>query len=305
MGGGEAVSQPLSNDHLPREELLDGGHLACPGCGGALALRLVLKGLGEKTVVALAAGCWTSAAGPWPQSALRVPLLHAAAATAAATAAGIQAGLAARGDDAITVLAWAGGAGTFDLGLQALSGAAERNDDILYCCYDDEAYMGPGIRRAVTPWGAETVGTPAGRPQAHPRKDLLAILAAHGIPYAATACVAYPDDLLAKVHKARAARGTRFLQILAPCPPGWQTADDATIELGRLAVQSRVFPLLEVEDGARWRVSLEPAGAPVRDYIRRQGRFRHLTDEDVERIQQHVDARWQMLERRIQASAES
>jgi pyruvate/2-oxoacid:ferredoxin oxidoreductase beta subunit len=137
-----------------------------------------------------------------------------------------------------------------------------------------------------------------------PGRDLLAILAAHGVPYAATACVAYPDDLLAKVRKARAVRGTRFLQILAPCPPGWETAADATIELGRLAVQSRVFPLLEVEDGERWRFTVEHAGTPVQDYLRRQGRFRHLGDADHARLQQQVDARWTKLERRVRLSAE-
>jgi pyruvate/2-oxoacid:ferredoxin oxidoreductase beta subunit len=299
------MSQPLIKDLIPREELLDSGHLACPGCGGALAMRLVLKGLGEKTVVSLPACCWTIIAGPWPQSSLHVPLFHTAFETAASTAAGIKAALSVRGDDDTTVLAWAGDGGTFDIGIQALSGAAERNDDILYCCYDNEAYMNTGIQRSsATPWGAWTTTTPAGQPKSHPKKDLLAILAAHGIPYGATACVAYPADLMAKVRKAKTIRGTRFLQILAPCPPGWKTADDETIELGRLAVQSRVFPLLEVEDGERWRFSMEHAGTPVKDYIRRQGRFRHLTEEDVERIQKQVDARWKTLERRVQASAD-
>ncbi len=299
------MSQPLIKDLIPREELLDSGHLACPGCGGALAMRLVLKGLGERTVVSLPACCWTIIAGPWPQSSLHVPLFHTAFETAASTAAGIKAALSVRGDDDTTVLAWAGDGGTFDIGIQALSGAAERNDDILYCCYDNEAYMNTGIQRSsATPWGAWTTTTPAGQPKSHPKKDLLAILAAHGIPYGATACVAYPADLMAKVRKAKTIRGTRFLQILAPCPPGWKTADDETIELGRLAVQSRVFPLLEVEDGERWRFSMEHAGTPVKDYIRRQGRFRHLTEEDVERIQKQVDARWKTLERRVQASAD-
>jgi pyruvate/2-oxoacid:ferredoxin oxidoreductase beta subunit len=299
------MSQPLIKDLIPREELLDSGHLACPGCGGALAMRLVLKGLGEKTVVSLPACCWTIIAGPWPQSSLHVPLFHTAFETAASTAAGIKAALSVRGDDDTTVLAWAGDGGTFDIGIQALSGAAERNDDILYCCYDNEAYMNTGNQRSsATPWGAWTTTTPAGQPKSHPKKDLLAILAAHGIPYGATACVAYPADLMAKVRKAKTIRGTRFLQILAPCPPGWKTADDETIELGRLAVQSRVFPLLEVEDGERWRFSMDHAGTPVKDYIRRQGRFRHLTEEDVERIQKQVDARWKTLERRVQASAD-
>lgn len=280
------MSQPLIKDRIPRDEWVEPGHLACPGCGGALALRLVLKGLGEKTVVVLPDCCRADAVGPHPHPALRVPVFPVAAETAAATAAGVRAALAARGDDDTTVLAWAGDGGPGDVGLQALSAAAERDDDILCCCFDDGAYASPGT------------------PQARPQPDLLAILAAHGAPYAATACVAYPEDLLAKVRKAKAVRGARFLQILAPCPPGWESDDDATIALGRLAVQCRAFPLVEVEDGERWRFTVEHAGTPVSEYVRRQGRFRHLGEADLARLQQQVDARWQKLERRVRLSAE-
>jgi pyruvate/2-oxoacid:ferredoxin oxidoreductase beta subunit len=294
------MSQIMIRDAIPREELMDPGHLACPGCGAALAMRLVLKGLGEKTIVTLPACCWTIIAGPWPQSSLRVPLFHTAFETAAATASGIKAALSVRGDEETTVLAWAGDGGTFDIGLQALSGAAERNEDILYCCYDNEAYMNTGIQRSsATPWGAWTTTTPAGHPEEHPKKDILAIMAAHRVPYAATACVSYPDDLVAKVLRAKATRGTRFLHILAPCPPGWRTEDEESIELGRMAVRSRVFPLLEVEDGERWRFTFEHPHEPVEPYIRRQGRFRHLSDEQVAQIQSDVDARWERLERRV------
>jgi pyruvate/2-oxoacid:ferredoxin oxidoreductase beta subunit len=294
------MSQVLFRDSIPREELMDPGHLACPGCGAALAMRLVLKGLGEKTIVALPACCWTIIAGPWPQSSLHVPLFHTAFETAAATASGIKAALSVRGDDETTVMAWAGDGGTFDIGLQALSGAAERNEDFLYCCYDNEAYMNTGIQRSsATPWGAWTTTTPASHPESHPKKDILAIMAAHRIPYAATACVAYPDDLVAKVQRAKATRGTRFMHILAPCPPGWRMEDDESIELARMAVRSRVFPLMEVEDGERWRFTIEHPREPVEPYIRRQGRFRHLTHEQVARIQSDVDARWERLERRV------
>ncbi len=290
----------MIRDSIPREELMDPGHLACPGCGAALAMRLVLKGLGEKTIVTLPACCWTIIAGPWPQSSLRVPLFHTAFETAAATASGIKAALSVRGDEETTVMAWAGDGGTFDIGLQALSGAAERNEDILYCCYDNEAYMNTGIQRSsATPWGAWTTTTPAAHPEEHPKKDILAIMAAHRVPYAATACVAYPDDLVAKVRRAKATRGTRFLHILAPCPPGWRMEDDESIEVARMAVRSRVFPLMEVEDGERWCFTIEHPREPVEPYIRRQGRFRHLTDEQVARIQSEVDARWERLERRV------
>ncbi len=294
------MSQVMFRDAIPREELMDPGHLACPGCGAALAMRLVLKGLGDRTIVTLPACCWTIIAGPWPQTSLRVPVFHTAFETAAAAASGIKAALSVRGDDETTVMAWAGDGGTFDIGLQALSGAAERNEDILYCCYDNEAYMNTGIQRSsATPWGAWTTTTPAGHPESHPKKDILAIMAAHRIPYAATACVSFPDDLLAKVQRARAIKGTRFLHILAPCPPGWRTEDEESIEMGRMAVRSRVFPLLEVEDGERWRFTIEHPSEPVEAYIRRQGRFRHLTDEQVGQIQSEVDARWKRLERRV------
>ncbi|OGF17567.1 MAG: 2-ketoisovalerate ferredoxin oxidoreductase [Candidatus Eisenbacteria bacterium RBG_16_71_46] len=294
------MSQHLIKDLIPREELLDSGHLACPGCGAALAMRMVLKGLGENTIVALPACCWSIIAGPWPQSSLHVPLYHTAFETGASVASGIKAALVARGDTETTVMAWAGDGGTFDIGLQALSGAAERNEDFIYCCYDNEAYMNTGIQRSsATPWGAWTTTTPAAHPEAHPKKDILSILAAHGIPYAATATIAHPDDLIAKIRKAKGIRGTRFIHILAPCPPGWKAGDDETIALARMAVKARVFPLLEVEAGQRWRITLDPPREPVGPYLRKQGRFRHLSDADIAQIQELVDRRWETLERRV------
>ena len=196
-------------DAIPRVELMEPGHLACPGCGAALAMRLVLKGLGEKTILSLPACCWTIIAGPWPQSSLKVPVFHTAFETAAATASGIKAALEMRGDHETQVVAWAGDGGTFDIGLQALSGAAERNEDILYVCYDNEAYMNTGIQRSsATPYGAWTTTTPGRNWKAHGKKDILAILAAHRVPYAATACISYPEDLVAKVTRARAIQGS-------------------------------------------------------------------------------------------------
>jgi pyruvate/2-oxoacid:ferredoxin oxidoreductase beta subunit len=294
------MSQIEIKDLIPHEELVASGHLACPGCGGSLAMRLVLKALGPKTIVSLPACCWTIVAGPYPQSSLGVPLLHAAFETAASTASGIRAALDMAGDTETTVLAWAGDGGTFDIGLQALSGAAERNENILYVCYDNEAYMNTGIQRSSsTPWGAWTTTTPAGTPKSHPKKDMLAILAAHGIPYGATASVAFPADLVAKVQRAKAIRGTRFIHLLAPCPPGWRTSDDETIELARQAVHCRVFPLIEVEDGQRWKFSMDHPAEPVEAYVRRQGRFKHLTDEQIRYIQAETDARYARLEKRV------
>jgi pyruvate/2-oxoacid:ferredoxin oxidoreductase beta subunit len=294
------VSQVSIKDLVTREEYLTSGHLACPGCCAPLAMRLVLKALGPRTIVALPACCWSIIAGPFPQSSLRVPLLHTAFETGGAVASGIKAALEVRGDSETTVLAWAGDGGTFDIGLQALSGAAERNEDIIYCCYDNEAYMNTGIQRSsATPWGAWTTTTPARQPESQPKKDILSILAAHRIPYAATASVAYPVDLLEKVRKAKGIRGTRFIQILSPCPPGWKFPDEQSIHLARVAVQHRIFPLVEVEDGERWRFTVEHPGGPVEPYLRAQGRFRHLDRDAVETIQAAVDARWAMLERRV------
>jgi pyruvate/2-oxoacid:ferredoxin oxidoreductase beta subunit len=262
-------------------------------------MRLVLQALGEKTIVTLPACCWSIIAGPWPQSSLKVPLFHTAFETGASAASGIKAALEVRGDTETTVVAWAGDGGTFDIGLQALSGAAERNEDFIYFCYDNEAYMNTGIQRSsATPFGAWTTTTPGAAWKREAKKDILQILAAHGVPYAATASLSYPQDLVAKVKKAKGVRGTRFIHILAPCPPGWKSEDAETIELGRMAVHSRVFPLLEVE-GGRWRVTVEPKGDPVGPYLRRQGRFRHLGDEEIAEIQRRVDARWEELLRRV------
>jgi pyruvate/2-oxoacid:ferredoxin oxidoreductase beta subunit len=294
------MSQVMIKDQIPEQDYLTSGHLACPGCGAPIAMRMVLKVLGPKTMVSLPACCWSIIAGPFPQSSLKVPLYHTAFETAAALASGIRAGLDAKGDTETTVLAWAGDGGTFDIGMQALSGAAERNENFIYCCYDNEAYMNTGIQRSSsTPWGAWTTTTPVTSPEASPKKDMLAILAAHRVPYAATACVAYPDDLIAKVRKAKELKGTRFLQILAPCPPGWKFQDEDSIQIGRMAVQNRIFPLMEVEDGARWRFTVDHRGDPVEPYLKKQGRFRHLKDWQIAKIQADVNERWRVLENRV------
>jgi pyruvate/2-oxoacid:ferredoxin oxidoreductase beta subunit len=298
------MSQVVIKDIVSDKGLLRSGHLACPGCGGAVAMKLVLNTLGPQTMVVLPACCWSIIAGPYPQSSLDVPLLHVAFETGAASASGVKAALQARGDTETTVLVWAGDGGTFDIGLQALSGAAERNEDIIYVCYDNEAYMNTGIQRSsATPWGAWTTTTPAGHPESNPKKDILAIMAAHRIPYAASAAVSHPVDLVEKVKKAKALRGTRFLHILSPCPPGWKSADEESIQLARMAVASRVFPLVEVEGGERWRFTTEHPGDPVAPYLKMQGRFRHLTDEQIAGIQSEVSARWESLRRRVEAGA--
>jgi pyruvate ferredoxin oxidoreductase beta subunit/2-oxoisovalerate ferredoxin oxidoreductase beta subunit len=225
--------------------------------------------------------------------------MHTPFATAAAAASGVRAALDLKGETDTTVVAWAGDGGTFDIGIQALSAAAERNENIIYVCYDNEAYMNTGVQRSsATPFGAWTTTTPSKRPKEQSKKDILAILAAHGIPYAATATVAYPDDFLAKFEKARQIQGTRFMHLLSPCPPGWKIPSERAIEYARLAVTTHVFPLLEVEHGRDWRITVDPPVQPLETYLTGQGRFRQLVN-DAERlmlISQAVDNRWTTLQ---------
>ncbi len=291
---------------LPPEEILSPGHFACPGCGGTLTMRYVLKALGRKTIVVIPACCWSVIDGPVPYSASGVPVFHTAFETAASTASGIKAGLEMQGDHETTVVAFAGDGGTFDIGFQALSGAAERNEDFIYVCYDNEAYMNTGIQRSsATPFGAWTTTTPANAPKAEKKKDIIQILAAHHIPYLATASVAYPDDMIAKIQKAKDIHGTRFIHVFSPCPPGWKFEPEDSIKISRMAVESRVFPLMEVYNGSDYRLTHEPAGGSVRDYLNMQGRFRHLKDDDIEIIQKNVDEEWEKLTRKLAPAKEN
>ncbi len=278
------------------EELLRPGHLACQGCAAALAMRYVLGALGERTVVVLPASCWSIIAGPFPSSSLAVPLVHVPFETAGAVASGVRAALDVRGRRDVEVLAWAGDGGTFDIGLQALSGAAERNEDIIYACYDNEAYMNTGIQRSsATPRYAWTTTTPATSPKTTPKKNIMEILAAHKIPYCATATVAYPQDLADKVAKARKYRGTKFLHILCPCPPGWKYEPRFTVKLARLAVHTKVFPIYEITGGDTYRINIDPEGTPVAEYLKLQGRFAHLNETEMEEMQARVDFEWGRL----------
>ncbi len=282
---------------LPEEELMNSGHLACQGCGATLAMRFVLKALGQKTVLCIPACCWSVIDGPFPYSCLDVPIFHCAFETAASSASGVKAGLEMVGDTETTVVAWAGDGGTFDIGIQALSGTAERNDDILYICYDNEAYMNTGIQRSsATPYGAWTTTTPVKHFKNRPKKDMVAIMAAHSIPYVATASIGYPEDLFRKAKKAKDIKGTRFLHIYAPCPSGWKTRPEDTVKLSRMVVQNAIFPLYEIENGEKYTLNIKlREKKPVDDYLRIQGRFRHLSDEEIEYIQGEVDKKWGKL----------
>jgi pyruvate/2-oxoacid:ferredoxin oxidoreductase beta subunit len=284
---------------IPEPELLSAGHLACQGCGATLSMRYALKGLGKETVLVTPACCWTILAGPAPRLAVGVPLVHTPFATAAATASGVKAGLVAKGDEKTQVVVWAGDGGTFDIGLQALSGAADRNENILYVCYDNEAYMNTGIQRSGgTPQRAWTMTTQGKEGAERPKKDLDSIMEAHHVPYIATVTPGYPEDMVRKFKKAREIEGFRFIRVLSPCPPGWKHDSGDTIELSKLAVQTGAFALYEIENGV-FKLNMKPGKRkPVDEYLSRQGRFRHLTQGDRREVQDEVDAAWRKYESR-------
>ncbi len=285
-------------------EWMCSGHVGCAGCGAAVAMRFFLKAMGEKTILVVPACCWSVIAGPYPQSALKVPVFHAAFETGGATASGVRAALDMRGDTETTVVTWAGDGGTFDIGFQALSGAVERNENFIYVCYDNEAYMNTGIQRSSsTPYGAWTTTTPGRDWKKMRKKNIVEALVAHRIPYAATASIAYPEDLIRKAEKARSMKGSRFLHIFASCPTGWRIPSEMSVKIARMAVQTNIFPLYEVEDGVRYTINYRPKEYLVREYFRLQGRFRHLKEEDLDQIQGMVDEDWRLLLRKAGGGA--
>ncbi|RLI26268.1 pyruvate synthase subunit beta [Candidatus Bathyarchaeota archaeon] len=296
---------------LPVEELWGPGHNACAGCGPSIAVKMILKALRGPTVVVSPTGCMEVVSSSYPQTAWGVPWVHVLFENAAAVASGIEAaykymvkkGIVNEKPDVIVI---AGDGGTFDIGLQALSGALERWHDFLYICYDNEAYMNTGIQRSsATPRGAWTTTSPAGtvipgKPEW--KKDLIGIAVAHGIPYAATATIAYWNDLITKVRKALEVEGPTVLHVLAPCPLGWRFDPSKTVEISRLAVQTRYFPLYEVENGV-YKLSVKVSRPkPVEEFLRPQRRFRHLfTPENrhiIEEIQKNIDEGWERLLKR-------
>jgi len=277
--------------------VMSAGHLACPGCGGALALRLAVKLLAPDCVFVIPACCMAVIDGPFPFSSLGVPLYHTAFAATASTAVGIVAGFRAQGDEQTLVVGWAGDGGTLDIGLSGLSASAARNDDFLYVCYDNEAYMNTGIQRSsATPEGAWTTTTPAGAPKERPKKDVRALLAAHDIPYYASANPAYPEDFARKFQHAKATRGFRFIHVFAACPPGFRSQEADSVLISRLAVETRVFPLYEVVNG-QLAITVSPDSKPVKSYIQLQRRFGHWSETDHVRLQEQVDRQWAELQR--------
>jgi len=300
------ATQTISIPQLvAREEFFAPGHRACIGCGEALAVRLACKALDRNSIVVSVTGCIEIISSQLPYTSWRLPWIHTLFENAAAVASGIEAGLKAmakkrkRTDQDVTVVAMAGDGGTSDIGLQALSGALERGHNFLYICFDNEAYMNTGIQRSsATPYGASTTTSPAGKMsigQDTWKKDMPAIAAAHNIPYVATASPSYPFDLMSKVIKGAATQGPAYIHILSVCPIGWRCPPDLTVRIGRLAVETGIFPLYEIENGEyKLRVNL-PKLKPVQDYMKLQGRFRHLSEETVKEIQHRVDKEYTKL----------
>jgi pyruvate ferredoxin oxidoreductase beta subunit len=290
---------------IPKNEPFAPGHRACIGCGEALAVRLAAKAMGHNAIIVNATGCMEIVASQIPYTSWNYPWIHTLFENTAAVASGVESGLKVLmrkkriERQEINVVAIGGDGATLDIGLQALSGAMERGHKMLYICFDNEAYMNTGIQRSsATPFGASTTTSPAGKSsigQFSWKKDMPGIAAAHNIPYVATACPSYPFDMMDKVQKALSADGPSYLHVFSVCPTGWRCPGDLTIRIGRLAVESGVFPLYEIVNG-KYTLNIDFAKLkPVKDYMKLQGRFRHLTPELVEKIQDTVIQKYEEL----------
>ncbi len=297
----------LTIKDLPDEEYYMPGNILCAGCGESLAMRLALKVLGKNTIAVTVPGC---ASASLMMGACAVPLLVGPFAGGGALASGVEAALSAKGKlKGINVVAFVGDGGTADIGFQSLSSMVERGHDVIYICLDNEAYMNTGGQRSgTTPRGASTTTTPVGpalRGKPQNRKNLPLIIADHKAPYVATASVGYPLDYINKVLKASQIRGPKYIQVLCPCPVGWGFRESKTVELARLAVDCKAWPLYEVEHGVL-KFTFEPKKPkPLKDYIVQQRRFSHFTDEDIEAMQAMLDEEWKQLKFRERMSMEA
>lgn len=291
---------------LPEEEYVYPGTRACAGCGMALIYRIALKALGSNTILTIPASCLTVLQGMQGFCSVKLTVLHTPFATTGAAASGIVASLEEKGlADKICVVAFAGDGGTTDIGIQALSGAVERGTNFIYACYDNEAYMNTGIQRSgSTPLGAFSTTTPEGK-LGH-KKDMPKIMEAHRIPYVATACASYPLDLYEKFKKARDIKGSKYIHILSPCPPGWGYDPKDSIKIGRLAVQTGFWPLYEVENG-KFVLSkesvrfLDPSKRkPIEEYFKAQKRFNKISEEEIEQNKKYINDIWSEIKKRTE-----
>jgi pyruvate ferredoxin oxidoreductase beta subunit len=272
-------------------KFLSPGHNACAGCGQLSAAQAVMRGLNKNIIIANATGCLEVTTTAYPQSAWGLPWIHSLFENAASLASGIRAALNKKNDETTKVLVQAGDGGTYDIGLGLISGMWERGENILYICYDTEAYSNTGIQASgATPYGADTTTSPSGEKSigsSQKKKDMIAIALAHGVKYAAQASAGFPDDITNKVKKALTVAGPSYIQILSPCIPGWKINNDESIMMGKLAVQTGLYPLLEYIDGklATSSINSNFNAKPVEEYLGKQGRFKHLKNEDLVAIQ--------------------
>jgi len=288
---------------LPDIECVLPGSAACPGCPATIGLRVVFKALGKNTVMVVPACCTAVIESLYPNTSFEVPVMNIAFEAAAAGASGVEAALRQLDKEDTTVLAWAGDGGTYDIGLQALSGALERQTNFIYICYNNQIYSNTGIQRSgATPMGAWTTTTVAGKNEF--RKEMGDIIRAHHIPYSAQACISYPEDLFKKVKKAKNIKGPKYIEILAPCPPGWRFPMEKTVDMGVLAVETGAWALFENENdkmtfNGKSKLLLEKKiePKPVDEWLKYQGRFKHLfspkkDEEKLKIIQEHTNMIW-------------
>lgn len=280
---------------LPEQEYFASGHMACAGCPETIAVRHILKAAGKNTIVVNATSCLEVVSTPYPRTSWRLPYIHNAFGNAAPTASGVHAALKALGKRRnVNLLVLAGDGGTFDIGFGALSGCLERREKFTYVCYNTQAYSNTGYQRSgATPFGAWTTTTPSGKKIF--AKPIDKIIQAHDVDYFATASLHDPQDLYKKVKKSFSFNGPSFIHVLAPCVLAWKIDSSQTVEVARKAVETGLWILYEVEKG-KVKINVKPKFKPIKEYLKLQGRFKHIKDSDIKIIQDHRDKVWKSLE---------